>query len=79
KRGRGKGRKGAGRGKKERRRPGRSIRRNVELGLEIDGRAAGERRAITEEMLEKCHLAGFAEHSPFQLSGGMRQRAALAQ
>ncbi|MCL8061437.1 ABC transporter ATP-binding protein, partial [Pseudomonas aeruginosa] len=33
--------------------PWRSIRRNIELGLEIDGRAAGERRAIAEEMLEK--------------------------
>ncbi|CAD5109183.1 ABC transporter ATP-binding protein [Zestomonas carbonaria] len=59
--------------------PWRSIRRNIELGLEIEGRPAGERRTIADEMLGKCHLAGFGDHYPFQLSGGMRQRAALAR
>ncbi|MFC5695447.1 ABC transporter ATP-binding protein [Pseudomonas sp. GCM10022186] len=59
--------------------PWRSIRRNIELGLEIEGRPAAERRAIAEEMLNKCHLTGFGDHYPFQLSGGMRQRAALAR
>ncbi|HEY6611942.1 MAG TPA: ABC transporter ATP-binding protein [Pseudomonas sp.] len=59
--------------------PWRSIRRNIELGLEIEGRPAAERRAIAEAMLNKCHLAGFGDHYPFQLSGGMRQRAALAR
>ncbi|WP_028628858.1 ABC transporter ATP-binding protein [Metapseudomonas resinovorans] len=59
--------------------PWRSIRRNIELGLEIEGRPAAERRAIAEEMLHKCHLTGFGDHYPFQLSGGMRQRAALAR
>jgi NitT/TauT family transport system ATP-binding protein len=59
--------------------PWRSIRRNIELGLEIEGRPAAERRTIAEEMLNKCHLTGFGDHYPFQLSGGMRQRAALAR
>lgn len=59
--------------------PWRSIRRNIELGLEIEGRPAAERRAIAGEMLDKCHLTGFGDHYPFQLSGGMRQRAALAR
>ncbi|MBB4821988.1 NitT/TauT family transport system ATP-binding protein [Pseudomonas alcaligenes] len=59
--------------------PWRSIRRNIELGLEIEGRPARERRAAAEQMLQKCHLDGFADHYPFQLSGGMRQRAALAR
>lgn len=59
--------------------PWRSIRRNIELGLEIEGRPAAERRAIADAMLDKCHLSGFGDHYPFQLSGGMRQRAALAR
>lgn len=59
--------------------PWRSIRQNVELGLEIEGMAAAQRRAIAENLLTRCHLQGFADHYPFQLSGGMRQRAALAR
>ena len=59
--------------------PWRSIRRNIELGLEIEGMAAAPRQAIAEQMLKKCHLDGFGDHYPFQLSGGMRQRAALAR
>lgn len=59
--------------------PWRSIRQNVELGLEIQGMAAAERRRIAEDLLKRCHLQGFTDHYPFQLSGGMRQRAALAR
>ena len=59
--------------------PWRSIRRNVELGLEIQGMAAAQRKVIAEDLLNRCHLQGFADHYPFQLSGGMRQRAALAR
>ena len=59
--------------------PWRSIRRNVELGLEIQGMAAAQRKSIAEDLLNRCHLQGFADHYPFQLSGGMRQRAALAR
>ncbi|HDS1746625.1 TPA: ABC transporter ATP-binding protein [Pseudomonas putida] len=59
--------------------PWRSIRRNVELGLEIQGMPASQRKVIAEDLLKRCHLQGFADHYPFQLSGGMRQRAALAR
>lgn len=59
--------------------PWRTIRRNVELGLEIEGVNRAIRKKVAEEMIEKCHLAGFEDHYPFQLSGGMRQRAALAR
>lgn len=59
--------------------PWRTIRRNVELGLEIQGMAAKKRRSIAEDLLVQCHLDGYGNHYPFQLSGGMRQRAALAR
>ena len=59
--------------------PWRTIRANVELGLEIDGVAPAERRRIAETQLARCHLKGFEDHYPYQLSGGMRQRAALAR
>lgn len=59
--------------------PWRSIQKNVEVGMEIARVPKAERQAIAAEMLEKCHLSGFEKHYPFQLSGGMRQRAALAR
>ncbi|CAN5680924.1 ABC transporter ATP-binding protein [soil metagenome] len=59
--------------------PWRTIRANVELGMEIDGVATAERHRIANEQLARCHLAGFESHYPYQLSGGMRQRAALAR
>ncbi len=59
--------------------PWRTIRHNVEFGLEILGRPARERRGIAMDLLAKCRLRGFEDHYPNQLSGGMRQRAALAR
>lgn len=59
--------------------PWRDIVSNVEFGLEsrgIDKRARRE-RAMRE--LANCHLEGFEHQFPYQLSGGMRQRAALAR
>lgn len=59
--------------------PWRTIVKNVEFGLESRGvgRARRRERALAE--LERCHLGGFENHYPYQLSGGMRQRAALAR
>jgi NitT/TauT family transport system ATP-binding protein len=52
---------------------------NAELGLEIRGVGARERRERAQALLLKCHLSGFEHSYPHQLSGGMRQRAALAR
>ncbi|WP_187971228.1 ABC transporter ATP-binding protein [Aquibium microcysteis] len=59
--------------------PWRSIVANVEFGLEARGVGKAERRERAMKELRHCHLAGFENHFPYQLSGGMRQRAALAR
>ena len=59
--------------------PWRTISENVEFGLELRGVQRHERQAISARLLVECHLKGFGQHYPNQLSGGMRQRAALAR
>src|SRR5262249_1729068 len=59
--------------------PWRSIIDNVTFGLEVQGRRSGERVARARELLESFGLAEFAKYYPHQLSGGMRQRVALAR
>ncbi len=59
--------------------PWRTIVENVELGQEILGVPRGERRERALTLLTKCRLPDFVHHYPHQLSGGMRQRAALAR
>ena len=55
----------------------RTIRQNVLLGLEIRHALTRENRERAERLLETYGLAAFANRRPSQLSGGMRQRAAL--
>jgi len=57
----------------------RTVRRNVELPLEIIGRDKAARSAKAQEMLDLVELGEFGEHHPWQLSGGMQQRAAIAR
>lgn len=59
--------------------PWRTIANNVEFGLETRNYSAAERREIALKELERCKLGGFGDRYPYQLSGGMRQRAALAR
>ena len=55
----------------------RSIYRNVILGLEVQKKLTKENLSYVEEMLKLYELAPFRNQRPSQLSGGMRQRAAL--
>ncbi len=57
----------------------RSVTKNVQLPLEVMGYAKAERQKRAGEMLEMVELEAFAEHYPWQLSGGMQQRVSIAR
>ncbi len=57
----------------------RTVRRNVELPLELQGWDKAKRKTRAMELLEMVQLADFAEHRPWELSGGMQQRVAIAR
>ena len=59
--------------------PWRSVARNVALPLEIMGVERAERRRRVEAGLDLVNLAGFGNKFPWQLSGGMQQRASIAR
>ncbi|HMA70700.1 MAG TPA: ABC transporter ATP-binding protein [Xanthobacteraceae bacterium] len=59
--------------------PWNTVIENIELGMIFQGVAKSERTARAAEALEAVGLKDFAQHYPSQLSGGMRQRAALAR
>ncbi len=59
--------------------PWKTVEANAALGLKIRGVAAGELRERTAAALEGVGLADFARSYPAELSGGMRQRLALAR
>ncbi|MFT6605936.1 MAG: NitT/TauT family transport system ATP-binding protein [Halocynthiibacter sp.] len=59
--------------------PWRTIARNVQLPLEIMGFSAAERAERVEKVLELVDLKGFGKKFPWQLSGGMQQRASIAR
>jgi NitT/TauT family transport system ATP-binding protein len=55
------------------------LRENVEFPLELKGLAAAARAARSEELLRLVHLWRFRDRYPHELSGGMRQRGAIAR
>jgi NitT/TauT family transport system ATP-binding protein len=57
----------------------RTVTKNVELPLELKGWDKERRRTRALEMLDLVKLSDFAEHLPWQLSGGMQQRVAIAR
>jgi NitT/TauT family transport system ATP-binding protein len=59
--------------------PWRTVAENVTFGVEIQGVPRAERSARAQALLSNFNLAEFSNHYPHQLSGGMRQRVALAR
>jgi NitT/TauT family transport system ATP-binding protein len=57
----------------------RTVEKNIELPLELQGWDKSRRRQRAHEMLELVKLSEFARHMPWQLSGGMQQRVAIAR
>lgn len=59
--------------------PWATVEQNVGLGLELAGISKAERKERINAVLEKVKLSGFNDYYPAQLSGGMKQRAAIAR
>ncbi len=59
--------------------PWRTIAKNIALPLEIMGVAASEQATRIARVMELVNLAGFENKYPWQLSGGMQQRASIAR
>ena len=59
--------------------PWLTLQGNVAMALELQKVPKREARKRASEWLEKVQLAGFDDYYPHQVSGGMRQRAALAR
>ncbi len=59
--------------------PWLTITKNVELPMRLAGVSRAERKERAAELIRTVHLDGFGDKRPHQLSGGMRQRAALAR
>ena len=59
--------------------PWRTIEKNVMLPLEVFGMTAAEQTARARKYLALVNLAGFEQKFPWQLSGGMQQRASIAR
>jgi NitT/TauT family transport system ATP-binding protein len=59
--------------------PWKTVVDNVRLGLDIRGRRPSEAHAEATAWVDRVGLKGFADRYPYQLSGGMRKRAAMAQ
>jgi NitT/TauT family transport system ATP-binding protein len=59
--------------------PWRTVRGNVELQLELRGLSIASAASRVDALLASVHLSGFENRLPFELSGGMQQRAAFCQ
>jgi NitT/TauT family transport system ATP-binding protein len=59
--------------------PWRTTLQNIEMGLEIRGISKEKRRLTAMEYIKTFDLSGFENHYPRELSGGMKQRVAIAR
>ncbi len=59
--------------------PWLTVRQNVEFGPKLKGMTKADRRGVAEDLILAVGLAGFEDAYPQHLSGGMRQRTALAR
>lgn len=59
--------------------PWRTVRGNIELQLELRGLGVSSFASRVDRLLDSVHLVGFENRLPFELSGGMQQRAAFCQ
>jgi len=56
-----------------------TVQRNVEFGLKAQGVSAKERGRIAREYLALVKLTGFEDRYPYEISDGMKRRAAIAR
>ena len=59
--------------------PWRTVRRNVELQLDIRGISTPGARQHVDELLNLVGLSGFGDRKPYELSGGMQQRVSICR
>ena len=59
--------------------PWRTVRKNIEYGLEVKKIPRSERGRVSDRYIELVELKGFEDLYPRELSGGMKQRVAIAR
>jgi len=59
--------------------PWRTVRKNIEFGLELRGILEDRRKAVSSRLIDLVGLEGFEDAHPKELSGGMKQRVGIAR
>ena len=59
--------------------PWRTVRQNIEFGLELKGVPADERRALSDEMISLVGIDGLEDNLPHEISGGQARRVEMAR